>query len=99
MWQSLLASVIFFILLLVASSGWYLLRRKSLLSLFQVSKNKPLIIYLSRIDVRLGGSLGADGAVRSYAGPTVTAAEASAATLLSSLFEQLIPGSKLNLAF
>ena len=92
MLESFLASVLFFVVLLALGSGWYLLRRRALLSLFRVDKTKSLIIYLSRIEVVQGGSVGVDGAVRSFAGPTVTASEAGAATVLSGIFEYLIPG-------
>jgi hypothetical protein len=92
MWESFLASVLFFAVLLVLGSGCYLWRRCALLSLFQVGKSKRLIIYLSRVDVVPGGSVGVGGVVRNFAGPTVTASEASAATLLAGLFEYLIPG-------
>ena len=92
MLESFLASVLFFVLLVGLGGGWYLWRRRALLSLFQVGKSKRLVIYLSRVEVVQGGSVGVGGVVRSFAGPTVTASEASAATLLAGIFEYLIPG-------
>jgi hypothetical protein len=92
MLENLLASVLFFVLFLLLGSGWYLWRRRALLSLFQVANTKRLIIYLSRVEVVQGGSLGVGGVARSFAGPTVTASEANAAMLLAGIFEYLIPG-------
>jgi|SRR5215813_691608 len=92
MLESLLWSVLGFVISLIIGGGWYLWRRRALLSLFQVGKTKPLIIYLSRVEVVQGGSVGVGGVARSFAGPTVTASEASAATVLAGIFEYLIPG-------
>jgi hypothetical protein len=92
MLTGVLSSALFLVLLSVLGGGWYLWRRRALLDLFQVAKSKRLVIYLSRIEVIRGGSVGVDGVVRRFYGPTVTAAEASAATLLAGIFEYIIPG-------
>lgn len=92
MWTGVLSSAVFLLLLLLLGGGWYLWRRRVLLDLFQVSKSKQLLIYVSRIEVVRGGSVGVDGAVRGFYGPTLTAAEAGAATLLARIFEYIIPG-------
>ena len=72
--------------------AWLLFRRRHLLRLFRVSHSSGLQIYLSCIHVLSGGSVGLDGRLRSFAGPTVTASEARASALLSGLFEYIIPG-------
>ena len=92
MLTGVLSSALFLLLSFVLGGGWYLLRRRALLDLFQVAKSKRLVIYLSRIQVIRGGSVGVDGEVRNFCGPTVTTAEASAATLLTAIFEYIIPG-------
>lgn len=92
MWETLLTNILLPVLLFFLGSSWYLFHHRALRSLFQVGKNKSLIIYLSRIEVLPTGSLGVDGVPRNFAGPAVTASEASAAARLAGIFEYLIPG-------
>jgi hypothetical protein len=89
---SLLSNALFFIILLAIGGAWLLFRRRHLLRLFRVSRRSGLQIYLSRIHVMRGGSVGFDGLPRSFSGPTVTASEAGASALIAGLFEYIIPG-------
>lgn len=92
MWESLAASVIFFVVLLSLGGGWFLWRRQRLLNFFKVSSKRGITIYLSRLQIILGGATDVNGVRRTFAGPVVTAAEAGASTVLGSVFEYLIPG-------
>jgi hypothetical protein len=89
---NLLASIAFLMLLVVAGSGVLLWRRRRLLNLFRVSKDRGLTIFLSRLQILQWGSIGFDGQPRSFAGAAVTAGEAAAASVLRSIFEYPIPG-------
>jgi len=88
----ILSSIAFLVLLVIAGSGLLLWRRRRLLDLFRVSKDRGLTIFLSRLEIEQWGSIGFDGQPRSFAGPAVTAREAAAASDLRSIFEYLIPG-------
>jgi hypothetical protein len=91
-WVGILSSLAFLFLLMLLGSGLLLWKRRRLLGLFQVSKNRGLTILLARIEVRQWGSGGFDGHPRSFSGPTVAAGEAAAASALANVFEYLIPG-------
>jgi hypothetical protein len=92
MLEGILTGLLVPVLLFLLGAGCFLWRRRRLLSLFGVSRSRPLTIYLSRVEVLRGGSRGPDGLPRVFSGPTVTASEANAAAHLAGLFEYLIPG-------
>ena len=92
MFENLAADAVFLLILIVLGSGFYLWGRRKLLGLFGLKAGQPLTVYLSRVFVISGGSVGPDSRPRSFQGPTVTAAEAQAAAALAQQFSFLVPG-------
>ncbi len=92
MFENLAAEAIFFLAVILLGSGYYLLKRRKLLGLFGLKAGQPLTLYLSRVFVTEGGSVGPDLRPRSFQGETVTAAEAQAAAALAQQFSFLVPG-------
>ena len=76
MWGSLLA----FVVILGIGGGWYLIRRRKLLSLFKVTKDHGITIFLSRLQIVIGGAVDFNGHPHAFSGAAVTANEASAAS-------------------
>lgn len=89
---NIFSDFIFLLLIALIGSGWLWFRRRNLLSLFHVSKQNGLTIYLSRLQIQPNTALGYDGNTKSFSGATVTAAEVAAASALANLFDFVIPG-------
>lgn len=91
-YNNLLSNAIFLLVLMVLGGGWLWWKRWSLLRLFKVSRERGLTIYISRLEVIAGGTVGFDGHPRSFQGPTVTALESATAAVIGNLFDYLVPG-------
>ena len=57
-----------------------------------MTKDHGITIFLSRLQIVIGGAVDFNGQPRTFSGATVTANEASAAAAFGSIFEYLIPG-------
>lgn len=74
--------------------GWtiyYLTERKKLLSFFNISDTKRMVIYLSNLRIISGGSLGIDNNPRGYSGTTVVYGEQETASKYKESFNYLAP--------
>jgi hypothetical protein len=91
-YSDLIANLIF--TLLIIGVGWilhYLTERRKLLSFFNISSSKRLVIYLSNIRVISGGSIGTDNLQRGYQGTTVVLNELLTANKFKEKFNYLAP--------
>lgn len=85
--SSLAAIVI--LAILVAGFNWVTNRRA--VKKFLHVKDRGVNLYASRITVKLWGSLGADGVVRSYSGPTIAGTELESIIQIEGFLSSLRP--------
>ena len=89
---NLLSDLIFVILAIVLTWIYYVLsKRKKLLKFFGIDKSRRIIIYLSKLNVLSGGSVGIDNNPRSFQGKAIANEEAKVASQLQSLFNYFLP--------
>lgn len=91
-YSDLIANIIF--TLLIIGIGWtmhYATERRKLLKFFNISTSKRLVIYLSNIRVKSGGSIGTDNIPRGYSGTTVVLNELMTANKFKESFNYLAP--------
>ena len=66
-------------------------KRKKLLKFFGIDKSRRIIIYLSKLNVLSGGSVGIDNNPRSFQGKAIANEETKVASQLQSLFNYFLP--------
>ena len=71
---------------------YFILRRRSLHAFFGVNPHGEVIVYLSRLEVKPFGALGAIGEPLAFSGTAVSSHEAAAATKIETLFKVSVPG-------
>lgn len=85
----------FIFLVLVVMLGVVLHRftgRKRLLAFFNVEKSKRLVVYLSHLRIRSGGSIGVDEVPRSFGEGAIPLYEANMIPFVQRLFNFVVPG-------
>jgi hypothetical protein len=96
MWRdigiNLLSDVIFLVVALLIWGAYYLFSdRMQLLKFFEIWGSKKIAIYISNLNVLLGGTTGIDGSRYSFRGSSIAAEESKAATRLQNLFNYFLP--------
>lgn len=84
----------FFFSVIIIFLGWLIFvisRRNKLLDFFNINKSKRVVIYLSTLYVKSGGSIGYDGKLRTYQGVAVVLNEQIAANKFRDIMNYLIP--------
>jgi hypothetical protein len=92
--QNLVAEFLFLLILLAL--GWLLYRlthRQQLLSFFDITRRKRLVVYLSNLSIQRGGAVGVDGLPRSFGESALPAYEANLIPWLQRLFNYIVPGT------
>lgn len=89
----IIANIVFLALtIIIGWSGFLLLRRRRLLSFFELEKSKRISIYLSNLQIIKNGSIGTDGKPGLYNGTAVVFNEVTRAIELRNMFSYQIPG-------
>src|SRR3989304_2913361 len=84
---NLLSDVIFLMTALLIWGAYYLFSdRMQLLKFFGIWESKKITIYISNLNVLLGGTTGIDGSRYSFQGSSIAAEESKAATRIQNLF-------------
>ncbi len=92
--QNLVAELLFVLFLLVL--GWLLYRvthRRPLLSFFDTTRRKRLVVYLSNLSIQRGGAAGVDRRPRSFGESALPAYEVDLIPWLQRLFNYVVPGT------
>jgi len=90
--ENIISDIIFLLLAILVSWLWVsITHRRQLQNFFGVNKVKRLCIYLSHINVSMGGSTGTDKRMFSYTGEAVVYGEMQAANRIRNLFSFIIP--------
>ena len=94
--QNILSSVIgnMISIVLIILVGWmiyWIMNRRKLLIFFNIKETKRLVIYLSKLLIRAGGSTGTNGILRNYQGVTTIFKEQLAANKFRDNFNYLMP--------
>jgi hypothetical protein len=92
--QNLVAEFLFLSILLAL--GWLLYRvahRRPLLSFFDITRRKRLIVYLSNLSIQEGGAVGVDQRPRRFAESALPAYETDLIPWLQRLFNYVVPGT------
>ncbi|MBU0714197.1 MAG: hypothetical protein KJ964_02430 [Verrucomicrobia bacterium] len=80
------------ILVLAGYVTYRLTGRRQLLAFFHIGNPKRFLVYLSRITVAQGGSLGVNGQSLAFAGPTFSVTEVEIIGPAQRLFNYIVPG-------
>lgn len=90
--ENIVSDVAFWLLTIAVVRTWYILTyRRKLLSFFGADSTRRFLVYVSHLDVRVGGAAGIDGVERSYSGAAVPMREMSEAGKFRDLFNFLFP--------
>ena len=91
-YANLTSDVIFIVILfLVAWIIYHFTKRKKLFKFFSINESKRLNVYLSRLLIQSGGSIGITGQPASYQGVSIVYNEAMAANKFRDNFNYLSP--------
>jgi hypothetical protein len=91
--QNTISSFIF--LFLILAGGWivhHFSTRRALLSFFNITHPKRIIIYLSHLRITEGGAIGIDNIPRSFAQSAIPVYESNLIPIFQRLFNVVIPG-------
>lgn len=90
--DGVVANLIFVVFTII--TGWTLFNlteRRKLLSFFGIGKSRKILIYLSKLKIKLFGSVGVDGRERSFEGTAIAYGEMTEAMRFRDLFNFLLP--------
>jgi hypothetical protein len=82
-------------LAIIGLVGWVVFiatRRRQVKRFFGVERSRGLRVYVSRLYIKSGTSLGVDGVHRSFEGPAVTVYEAELIAKVQRFFDSVVPG-------
>jgi hypothetical protein len=88
---NLVADFIWLILVAAVVGLWYLQRRRRVLKFFGLQNHRRVVIYASRLYVKLCGSLGPDGTPRSFRGIASPGYEAELVADIEVFFDRFAP--------